>query len=436
MTSLFSIALASLAGLTAIPVIVFVAEVAAALLPVRRSADIGADDILGSICVLIPAHNESFHLVPTLKDVRGQLRQQDRLLVVADNCSDDTAAIAAAHGAEVLRRNDHERIGKGYALAHGLSELQKDPPSFVIFIDADCRVPPDTLASLRVACKGYGRPVQACFTMKPPQNSPINHCFGEFAWIIKNQVRPMGLWRLRCPVQLMGTGMIFSWDDITSVSLASGHLVEDLKLGLDLASKGKAPRFLPSAVVTSFFPTSAKASATQRLRWVRGHLSMVAKIAPGGFLSAILHGNFEYFVLLLDLIVPPLSLFGLLLVIELVLFSVAAGLGLSSVAMKISALSLAAFVVALGLAWMKSGRQVLPLRQIGTLVPAVLDKLFLYSKIFSGRSATQWIRTDRGHAVREGEVPYGPISSFKVNERSARGRSAVGRPSAKSFADQ
>jgi hypothetical protein len=66
--------------------------------------------------------------------------------------------------------------------------------------------------------------------------------------------------------------------------------------------------------------------------------------------------------------------------------------------MKISALSLAAFVVAVALAWMKFGRHVFPIRQIGALVPAVLEKLNVYNKIFSGRSSTRWVRTDRGDA--------------------------------------
>jgi cellulose synthase/poly-beta-1,6-N-acetylglucosamine synthase-like glycosyltransferase len=236
--------------------------------------------------------------------------------------------------------------------------------------------------------------------MKSAEGSLINHSFSEFTWIIKNRVRPLGLWCLGCSVQLMGTGMIFSWDDITSVSLASGHLVEDLELGLDLAAIGKGARFLPSAVVTSFFPTSVQGSETQRQRWVHGHLSMIIKIAPRGFLSAIVHGNLDYFVLLLDLIVPPLSLLGLLLASEFVLFSVVAGFGLSSIPMKISALSLAAFVVAVGLAWMKFGRQVFPIRQIGALVPAVLAKLSVYNKIFSGKSSTQWVRTERGDAPK------------------------------------
>lgn len=396
MSNLPSIALVLLAGLTCIPVIAFVAEVAAALLPSRREVLLEPEEPSGSpTAILIPAHNESSHLIPTLKDVRAQIRGQDRLIVVADNCDDDTAAIAAAHGAEVLVRNDKDNFGKGYALAWGLSEIQTDPPEFVVFIDADCRVQHDALTKLRMACRSYRRPVQACFMMRSAEDSPINHSLAEFAWIIKNWVRPLGLRKLRCPVQLMGTGMIFAWADVTSVSLASGHLVEDLKLGLELAAKGKAARFLPAVTITSFFPTSSMGVQTQRQRWVHGHLSMIARLAPRGFVSAIVRGNLEYLVLLLDLIVPPLSLLGLLLVSEFILSSIVAAFGCPLLALEIGALNLFAFVLILALAWLRFGRGALPVKQIGLLIPAFFEKLRLYNKIASGQTSTEWIRTDR-----------------------------------------
>ena len=88
----------------------------------------------------MPAHNESAAIAATLEDIKAQLRAGDRLLVVADNCTDDTAAVARLSGAEVVERQDSERIGKGYALDWGLRHLDKDPPDVVVMIDADCRL--------------------------------------------------------------------------------------------------------------------------------------------------------------------------------------------------------------------------------------------------------------------------------------------------------
>lgn len=83
----------------------------------------------------------------------------------------------------------------------------------------------------------------------------------EFAWRVKNLVRPRGWARLGLPCQLMGAGMAFGWRDLALIDLANGHLVEDVKLGLDLCQQGKPPVFCPEAVVSSRFLPASKAWA-------------------------------------------------------------------------------------------------------------------------------------------------------------------------------
>ena len=70
--------------------------------------------------VLIPAHNEGVGILPTIRDIQAQLGPNDSILVVADNCTDDTAAIVGAAGVEVAVRTDPVRRGKGYALEFGV----------------------------------------------------------------------------------------------------------------------------------------------------------------------------------------------------------------------------------------------------------------------------------------------------------------------------
>lgn len=70
-----------------------------------------------SLVVIVPAHNESTHLTPTLHSISSQLGPKDRLLVVADNCTDDTADVARAFGAETIERFNVAQRGKGFALA-------------------------------------------------------------------------------------------------------------------------------------------------------------------------------------------------------------------------------------------------------------------------------------------------------------------------------
>ena len=90
------------------------------------------------VTVLVPAHNEANGIAATIKELRSAMPQA-RLLVVADNCTDGTASLAAGAGAEVIERHDSLHRGKGFALDFGREHLRARPPSVVIILDADCR---------------------------------------------------------------------------------------------------------------------------------------------------------------------------------------------------------------------------------------------------------------------------------------------------------
>src|SRR5690242_6164192 len=95
-----------------LPVTVLFVEVVCAVF-VRKPTE----PMLGprpTLVVLIPAHNESGGLLAALSSLHGQLSPEDRVLVVADNCTDDTASVAKAGGVEVIERRDEARRGKSY----------------------------------------------------------------------------------------------------------------------------------------------------------------------------------------------------------------------------------------------------------------------------------------------------------------------------------
>jgi cellulose synthase/poly-beta-1,6-N-acetylglucosamine synthase-like glycosyltransferase len=396
MVTFFSFALAAVAFLLAVPAFIFLIEVFAAVaLPQRQRPSPPAKYSGRAVTVLVPAHNESAGILPTLEDIKAQLRPADRLLVVADNCTDDTGAVAAAAGADVISRHDLEKTGKGYALAWGLRHLEANPPDIVIVIDADCRLADTLIARLTAACAATHKPVQALDLMIAPEDSAINSRVAEFAWRVKNWVRPLGLKALGLPCQLMGTGMAFPWDVIRSTELASGLIVEDLKLGLDLAAAGNAPVFLPSAWVTSEFPSSIEGTLSQRRRWEQGHLGMILTMVPRLIVVATRRTNLDLLALALDVAVPPLSLLGILVVAVSIVSALATLLGFSSTAMLVSTASLMAFVIGVILSWLKFGRDVLPPREILLIAPYIIRKLPLYGRILFQRSRSQWIRSDR-----------------------------------------
>jgi cellulose synthase/poly-beta-1,6-N-acetylglucosamine synthase-like glycosyltransferase len=383
-----------LASLCGSLIAVLFTEISVSVLFPPRKDEFAIDLNAQPVAVVIPAHNESAGIISTIGDIKSQLRKGDRLLVVADNCTDDTAAQAATAGAETIERNDRTKLGKSYALDFALRHLSSNPPAFVSFVDADCRLAAGSIDHLRKVCAATHRPVQALDLMTAPEGSPANLRVAEFAWRVKNWARPLGLQKLNLPCQLMGTGMMFPWDVIRSVNLASGSIVEDLKLGLDLAQSGHAPLFCPMALVLSHFPTSAAGASDQRKRWETGHIRMILSEAPRSFLKALAQRNLPLLVLALDLAIPPLSALVTLLAISLGLSALLVAFGFSPGPFVISVLALAAMVFAMFLAWVEYGRALLPAGSFFAIARYIWAKLPIYRHALF-RSDAHWTRADR-----------------------------------------
>lgn len=380
------------AVLLLIPICILAVEVLAALSGSRTEASL--QGTRPRIAVLVPAHDEASTIEATIRELLPQLCGSDRLIVIADNCADETAAIASAAGADVVVRNDLSRRGKGYALDFGIRYLEPDPPDVVLIVDADCRLADGSIDVLARTCRKSGAPVQALDLMHAPPGSRIMVRIAEFAWLLKNWVRPLGLHHLGLPCQLMGTGMAFPWTRIRSASLAGGHIVEDLKLGLELASDGTPPVFCPEARVTSFFPASREGFRTQRTRWEHGYLSVISRNAPILVMKAMATGNGRLLAMALDLSIPPIALLSLLtagLWGSTALLYALTGLVLPILLASFAAVLLIASVLA---AWARYGRSVVSL---GTLVLAVgyaLWKIPLYARFLVARQS-DWVRSKR-----------------------------------------
>jgi cellulose synthase/poly-beta-1,6-N-acetylglucosamine synthase-like glycosyltransferase len=380
-----------------VPVTVFTMEVVAAVCSNRPTLSepnpTSAHPRLG---ILVPAHNESIGLQATIRNVQLQLQSSDRLLVVADNCTDDTSLVATSAGAEVIERNNLSQIGKGYALDFGVKHFAADPPEILVIVDADCCFTPGSLTLLTTFCHDRNRPAQALNLMIAPDDFPTRFQFEEFAWRVKNWVRPLGLSVFDLPCQLTGTGMAFPWETIRSVNLASGDIVEDLKLGLELAKAGNPPLFCQSACVFSHFPTSLEGELSQRERWERGHLSTIAISAPYMIWTALKSRNLSLLVLTLDLAVPPLSALLIVTTIVAAFLSLVVLIGLPTTSFYIAATSVAALCLAVLLSWAKFGRDILPARKALMLPLHLFKKIKLYGRILAhSRTSKQWIRTDR-----------------------------------------
>ncbi|WGD54932.1 glycosyltransferase [Bradyrhizobium sp. CB1650] len=349
-----------------------------------------------SIAVLIPAHDEETDIEATVHRIREDLSPGDRLLVIADNCADRTALLAAQSGADVVIRNDRDRPGKGFALAAGLRHIAGMPPEIVVFVDADCQTSPRCIELLARACDAAKGPVQGLDLMVADPRNPASARLrlAEFAWRIKNDLRPSGYARLGLPCHLLGTGMAMPWGLIRPHLFATGHLAEDMLFGLELALIGRPPRFFRAARVTSYFPDSQRGQTQQKERWVQGHLGLIISHLPRLTYRGLLRREVGLLALAADIAVPPLGLLALanmLLLSACVAYMALVG---NTVPVGLVALANCLFVFALATAWHLCGRDLIGLDEVKELPRQVLMVIRPLMTLARGQR-TPWIRAER-----------------------------------------
>ena len=380
-----------LAVLIAVPTGVLLIQVLAALLP-QEVCEMPGDR--PKVAVLMPAHNEASGITEAIAAVRAQLSSRDRIVVVADNCIDDTASVARAAGAEVVERKEPDRRGKGYALAFGMRYLNMDPPAVVVVIDADCILSEGGLDVLARVCGQQQRPVQARDVMKCPSGATTGMRIAELAWLLKNVVRPLGARRLGLPCQLMGTGMAFPWSLLAGLPLRGDNLVEDIHLGIEAARAGAPPSYCPDVIVQSWFSRDSRVALQQRTRWEHGHLEAILLRVPSLIREGLLRRNRPLVALALDMCVPPVAflalLTGTLLIgcLSLYLFDGRSG------PLALAIADAGTLGTALLLAWVRFGRSVISFRELAYAPLYAVAKIPLYFNFIIRRQA-EWVRTRR-----------------------------------------
>lgn len=381
-----------LVAICLLPIVIVAFECLLGSLPRPKSSN-AADGYRPGLVVLMPAHNESAVLAETLASVLPQLSAQDKVLLIADNCSDDTAAIGRALGVQVAERFNTELRGKTYALAFGIDALRSQPPEVVIVVDADCRVESGALDILAKAAFKLDKPVQALYLMHAGKNSSVKIKIAAFAWVIKNQVRALGLSRLGLPCMLMGSGMAFPWHIISKTNLAIDALAEDYTLGGSLVAANHAPAFCPDAYVESEYPASDEVAYTQRRRWEHGHLNMILQYLPGLLKVVLGRGDVKGALFVFDMMVPPLALQTMFVLLGLAITGCAAGWGVVQPFYVMLAGS-TLFALALLLAWYRYARHVISVSDALHIPLYLFSKISVYVSYVIAREK-HWVKTKR-----------------------------------------
>lgn len=264
------------------------------------------------LAVLVPAHNEAESIATCLQHLRSTEYPEShrQIFVIADNCTDATATLARAHLATVFERSDPENPGKGQAIDWFLRKhMPWEAFDAVVFVDADAIADPRLLSELAGSLRVPGvEVVQGHFRMEVP-TAGWRAALAFMSWAVVNRVRPGGRAWLGGTAELKGCGMAFRAPFLRTLGWPTHGVVEDLELTLLLLSKRVLVHFNPDAVVTSRVTTRPEAAEVQHRRWEGGRFAVVAQEVPRLLRSLLRKPNLIELDALLDLLVPPLSLY-------------------------------------------------------------------------------------------------------------------------------
>ena len=389
---MFYIALIFLTVLALIPIVTFSLQCFLSLVPGRKNSF--ERESLPRLAVLIPSHNEEAIVSGILQDVKSQVQENDRVIVIADNCVDTTAAVARSHGAEAFERFDENDRGKAYALRFALEKLEADPPEVVIIVDADCRISSDALAHLSSKAARLDRPVQGSYIFGEQQDGVASNNASSFTLWFKNHIRPLGSLRLGMPCQLTGSGMAFPWHVIRKVNVANQSLAEDTTLGLELAYAGHPPTFCPEARIDGHVPKEWGTLVQQRRRWEQGYLESILSNAPKMILRSITAFQPKLLWAAFDLCIPPLALLGMIwagLAVLAILMAWFDGGYLPAILLGGGAVLMGSSLV---LGWLVHCRDKVPAKAILAMPWFLVRKVAIYASLLLKREKV-WLRTER-----------------------------------------
>lgn len=341
---------------------------------------------------LVPAHNEEALLGRLLESLARVEYPHDRfdVAVVADNCTDSTAAVARRAGVEVYERFDDSNRGKGQALRWLMQQLDLGAYDAVLIVDADSIVSPNIFEAANDAFATGARLLQVYDGVHNRDESPAAG-LRALAFDLHNRVRPMGQEVLGISVGLMGNGMLIATDLLQDETWDSYGLAEDMEAHAKLVARGERVHYVDHAYALAEMPASLTDSAGQNERWEAGRIEVAQRHAPALALMALRERSWSRAATAIDLTVPPQSMQMLLTAAGLI----AAALRGAPFSRRLAAWTVLAQAAYLVLGIARLGRSGARLRDLLYAPRYVAWKLSLYARVLAGRRPATWTRGHR-----------------------------------------
>jgi len=228
-----------------------------------------------AVLTIVPSHNEERVIGDCLESIRRAYHGSPRCstLVIVDNCSDRTEAIARAAGAEVLVRKCPERPGKGSAIEWAQQRIDLARFDAFAFVDADTLVDPDFYRAMDSELRFGHRVLQGYLSIANPGESPLTRLI-TITNTMKNLLFNHGKSLLGLSPLLMGNGMVLTRDVLLSHPWSSYSIVENLEQSLKLIERGERIVFVPDARVYAQEAATLGVAYHQRQRWASGQAAL------------------------------------------------------------------------------------------------------------------------------------------------------------------
>lgn len=234
----------------------------------------------GRVVVLVPAHNEADQIAATIESLLGQTRKPDLVVVVADNCTDDTVEIARRYPVTVMETVDNSHRKSG-AMNQGWARYCRYW-DYVLTMDADTTLQPDTIEALLDRLTEDPELGAVCARYWAKEATGLAWRLQRLEYARYDDTREIRNWRVqvasgaatiyRGPVLakvVRWTGRPAPWDDTS--------LIEDYGLTLDIKTLGYRVSAAAGAEVLTDTPATFRELWRQRLRWGRGGIDEVRK---------------------------------------------------------------------------------------------------------------------------------------------------------------
>jgi 1,2-diacylglycerol 3-beta-glucosyltransferase len=370
----------------------FLAVVTLFARPVRRPKTDPGEAL--RLAILVPAHDEELLIGRTVAGLRQLRYPRDRFSVhvVADNCTDATAAMARRSGATVHERTHPTRRGKGAALNWLVDQLAREAPDIDAFVvvDADSELSPEFLSVMNDHLQAGDQIIQALNLVAVSEDRPLIHV-RELALELTCHLRPLAYTTLGGSSLLCGNGMCFSAALLRQYRWSETSVVEDGELHIRLLRDGRRVSLATDAVVRSVMPATLREARTQSVRWDRARFDHAPE-AAAFIWDGLRHRDRNALLAGLSVIHPSVAI---------LLSGAVAGLVVGVLAGAAVLVDLAALaVVALAVYTLRGA-------WLGGMEPRVLMRLLLWAPLYAGWKVSvtaraafgagrkEWARTNR-----------------------------------------